>query len=135
MQAILHGNAGFGKTSLIKSLLGLKPSTSKTSTGVMEEPKRIELSTVSVDGSDSGIHWTHIKDLQEETALLVRTVNSDQINSYLTQEEQKRRIITEAKEYENDSMEFDMHTVPGILEFREYTMNKRYMNACMSIIM
>lgn len=101
----------------------------------MEEPKRIELSTVSVDGSDSGIHWTHIKDLQEETALLVRTVNSDQINSYLTQEEQKRRIITEAKEYENDSMEFDMHTVPGILEFREYTMNKRYMNACMSIIM
>ena len=81
MQAILHGSAGFGKTSLIKALLGIKVKEKETSTGVMEEPKRIEISTVLVEGSSSNLKWTHIEGLQNEAVLFAREVNSDQVSS------------------------------------------------------
>ncbi len=120
MQAILHGNAGFGKTSLIKSLLGLKCSTDERSTGVMEEPKRIELSTVSVEGSDCSIKWMHIEDLQEETALLVKHVNSDQISSYLFPGKRNK----ETEEYEEE-MEYYPHQYSGMSEFKKYTVERK----------
>ncbi len=131
MQAILHGNAGFGKTSLLKSLLGIKPNIDEMSTGVMEEPKQIKLSTVSIEGSDASIHWTHIEDLKEEAALLVRNVNNNQIDSCMTPEKQKRRII-EAKEYEAELRECEEDDIqispqPGLLEFLKFIMDsKRY---------
>ena len=78
MQAILHGNAGFGKTSLIKALLGIKVNEKQASTGVLEEPKRIEISAVLVEASSK---WTHVEGLQDEAVLLVREVNSDQVSS------------------------------------------------------
>ena len=81
MQAILHGNAGFGKTSLIKALLGIKVKEEQVSTGVMEEPKRVEISTVLVEGTSSNLKWTHVEGLQDEAVLLVREVNSDQVSS------------------------------------------------------
>lgn len=119
MQAILHGNAGFGKTSLIKSLLGLKSNENEKSTGVMKEPARIELSAVCVEGSDSSLQWKHIEDLQEETALLVRNVNSEQISSYLTPGRHMLRM-QEVEEFEGEAIDDDTIPPPGMLQFKKY---------------
>jgi len=120
MQAILHGYAGIGKTSLIKSLLGQKSSKDEKSTDVMEEPKRIELSTVAVEGSDSTLNWTHVKNLDEESALLVNNVNSDQIKSCLHPRALRLRI-EDAEEYEEDIMDDETLPPAQILQYRKYT--------------
>ena len=73
MQAILHGIARSGKTSLTRVLQGKKANMDQPSTGAMDEPKRIEItqSTVKLDG----LIWTPVEDLQEEAALVVQEIN------------------------------------------------------------
>ena len=75
MQVILHGNAGVGKTSLIKVLAGDKVNELEPSTPVMEEPKQIEISTIVVKGSKSVLNWKYLKTLKEEAGFIVGQAN------------------------------------------------------------
>ena len=75
MQVILHGNAGVGKTSLIKVLSGNKASEHEPSTIIIEEPKQIEISTIFVEGARSKTKKWKLLDLNEEAGLVVGLAN------------------------------------------------------------
>ena len=81
MQVILHGNAGVGKTSLIKVLSGNRASEHEPSTGIMEEPKQIEISTIFVEGARSKMKKWKLLDLNEEAGLVVGLANREHATS------------------------------------------------------
>ena len=81
MQVILHGNAGVGKTSLIKVLSGNKASEDEPSTGIMEEPKHIEISTILVEGSRSKKKKWKVLGRNEEAGLVLGLANREHATS------------------------------------------------------
>ena len=105
MQVILHGNAGVGKTSLIKVLAGDKVNEHEPSTPVMEEPKQIEISTIVVKGSKSILNWKYLKTLKEEAGFIVGQANytrsvdtsptkpSNKSGGITSQKQEKRLVI------------------------------------------
>ena len=100
MQVILHGNAGVGKTSLIKVLAGDKVNEHEPSTPVMEEPKQIEISTIIVNGSES-VNWKYLKTLKEEAGFIVGQANyTRSVDTSVTKPNNKSGGITSQKHEE-----------------------------------
>ena len=86
MHVMLHGNAGVGKTSLIKVLLGKEVDENEPSTEVLKEPIRI--STIS--GTDS-FRWSTMSLQDEAIPLLQRKGDSENL-----------QIITQSQESDSN---------------------------------
>ena len=101
MQVILHGNAGVGKTSLIKVLAGDRVNEHEPSTPVMEEPKQIEISTIVVKGSKSILNWKYLKTLKEEAGFIVGQANyTRSVDTSATKPNSKSGGLTSQKQEE-----------------------------------